>query len=275
MGRPSAGDGHDEQAPASRDADSSSELATAFRREWTGAHDATTASADLLPVRLTRAFVAVLPVDGAGLSLHETDLRVPIGASDEVATLAERLQFTQGEGPCIDSAAHRRLMVADTDELERRWPWFTAELFRHTPYRAVVSIPLAITRRSFAALDLFLVSSAAVETLSLTDLSAVSGELADALSSAVSAMSTGEPADPEVESEPGGLGMLPAWLHSAPAQARTYVWVAMGMMMTEFHLGAADALALLRSYSYSRAMQLDDVAAGVVTGTINVAEMAP
>src|ERR1700712_4797969 len=58
--------------------------------------------AELLPVRLTRACVRVLPIGGAGISaLAHPDLRLPIGASDDVAGYVERLQFTYGEGPCL------------------------------------------------------------------------------------------------------------------------------------------------------------------------------
>src|SRR6476620_1764222 len=57
---------------------------------------------ELLPVRLARAAVAVLPVAGAGLSaMAHPDLRLPIGSSDDVAAFADRLQFTRGVGPCL------------------------------------------------------------------------------------------------------------------------------------------------------------------------------
>jgi hypothetical protein len=61
------------------------------------------AGPELLPVRLARAAVRVLPgVAGAGISvLADPGMRVPLGASDEDAATAERLQFTVGEGPCL------------------------------------------------------------------------------------------------------------------------------------------------------------------------------
>jgi|GraSoiStandDraft_4_1057263.scaffolds.fasta_scaffold262987_2 hypothetical protein len=255
-----------------------SEAVIAFRKAWTGPGDAATASPELLPARLTRACVAVLGVDGAGLSLHETNFRVPLGASDEVATLAERLQFTQGEGPCIDSASTRRVLVVAPAELEKRWPNFTDELFRHTPYRAVVSLPLAITRRSFAALDLFLIDAPRLSDLSLPEVSAVSDQVVDALSMAVDEALDKPQTDPDTDRDPDAERddtLIPLWLTAAPAQARTYVWVAMGMAMTEFRLTAADALALIRSYAYGRELLIDDVASGLVDGSLNLAELRP
>ena len=58
----------------------------------------------LLPVRLTQACRRVLRVAGAALSGYQGGFRIPIGSSDEMATLAERLQFTHSEGSCVKTA---------------------------------------------------------------------------------------------------------------------------------------------------------------------------
>jgi hypothetical protein len=64
-------------------------------------------SADVgdLPVRLVWACARVLPVTGAGLALM-TD-KGPAGtvaATDGPALELEELQFTLGEGPCVDAS---------------------------------------------------------------------------------------------------------------------------------------------------------------------------
>jgi hypothetical protein len=60
---------------------------------------------ELLPVHLARAATTSLRVDGAGLSVHDAaGHSTPLGASDEDATTAERLQFTAGSGPCMFAA---------------------------------------------------------------------------------------------------------------------------------------------------------------------------
>lgn len=248
-----------------------------FRQAWAGSRDVATANPELLPVRLARACVDVLGVDGAGISLFHSDFRVPVGASDDVATVAERLQFTQGEGPCLASAATHRMVVADANELESRWPSFTRELFDLTPFRAVASLPLAVTRQSFAALDLFLIEASTARRLTLNDAYAVSEQVVTALAGAIDeALATR--ATPYGHASPGSDpadDLMPVWLTAAPTQARTYVWVAMGMAMTKFDLTAADAIALLRSYAYGHNQMLDDVATGLVTGSISLAEMQP
>src|SRR6478735_9204456 len=73
---------------------------------------------ELLPVRLAIACVRVLPVAGAGLSaLAHPDLRLPIGASDDVAGYVERLQFTHGEGPCLTAYATGRPQMMTASEV--------------------------------------------------------------------------------------------------------------------------------------------------------------
>jgi hypothetical protein len=50
---------------------------------------------ELLPVRLARACVEVLPVAGVGISMFgSSGMRIPVGASDDDAAAAERLQFS-------------------------------------------------------------------------------------------------------------------------------------------------------------------------------------
>lgn len=246
--------------------------AAMFRRVWTGEDDTSTACAELLPVRLSRACVEVLPVDGAGLSLHETAFRVPLGANDDVATLAERLQFTQGEGPCLEAAGERRLLVAGPRVLGDRWPAFTDELYRRTPYRAIASLPLALTPRTFGALDLYFTDPDAVDGVSLVDVSSVCAEIVEALQIATAAgpaPSTHVTLDSDVDPD-----VLPAWLTSAPARMRASVWVAMGMAMTAHRLTASDALALLRSYAYGHDLLVDDLAVALADGEMSAVDLA-
>ena len=226
---------------------------------------------ELLPVRLAKACVSVLPVDGVGVSLYQAEFRVPIGASDEMATLAERLQFTQGEGPCLESARTRRSVIADAAEMQQRWPSFADELLRHTPYRAIVSLPVLITPQTFVALDIYFVDPDAMERLSLAVVTDVTAEVAEALAAAVATASEAT----EMTDDEGNDLVMPVWLDVAPARDRTYVWVAMGMMMSQFQLSATDAVALLRSFAYGHDRLLDDVASELVNGTLLLAQLQP
>jgi hypothetical protein len=79
------------------------ELADRFRTAVRQTYREHSADAELVPMVLCQACVQVLPVAGAGLSITD-QLRIPLGASDEVVARAERLQTTLGEGPCLTAS---------------------------------------------------------------------------------------------------------------------------------------------------------------------------
>ncbi|MDT0263720.1 GAF and ANTAR domain-containing protein [Jatrophihabitans lederbergiae] len=261
---PDSGRGGDKTVPPTDVTSDSQTVAERFRAAWTGPADKSTAIPELLPVRLARACVQVLPVSGAGLSLLDHDFRVPVGSSDDMATHAERLQFTQGEGPCLDAAREHQVIVAAADEIERRWPAFGAEFLKHTPYRGVVSLPVRLSGNTVGALDLFLENEQDLGRLSIADGVTVTQQITDALAvaHAITKSATAWSDEPE-----------PLWLQSSSARNRTNVWVAMGMLMTRMDVPAADALSVLRAYSYGHDAVLDDVADELVKGTLDVAEV--
>lgn len=64
---------------------------------------------------LLRSCCRATGLDGAGVSIVDGDgAREPLYASDEAASVIERLQLTLGEGPCVDaSATGTPVLVAD------------------------------------------------------------------------------------------------------------------------------------------------------------------
>ena len=241
-----------------------SDLARRYRAAWADSRDPATAVPELLPVRLARACVQVLPVAGAGLSLLNHDFRVPVGASDEPASIAERLQFTQGEGPCLDAARKSRIVIAGEADIERQWPLFAADFFAQTPYRGALCMPLRLSPETVGALDLFVTDPDDLVKISLTDAVAVSDQIMDALIIAQAITGTTGAFSEEPE---------PVWLQSGAVRDRTNVWVAMGILMTRLKTTAPDALAVLRGYSYSHGAVLDDVARDLVTGELDVEQV--
>ena len=238
-----------------------------FYALWSGDGNPETASVELRPVRLTQACVQALPASGAGLSLSTTAFRVPLGASDDIASHAERLQFTQGEGPCLDAALGQRMLVVTEADIARSWPSFAEQLFATTPYRALISLPLHVAPGLAGALDLYLTGERQLAAVSLVDAAAVTDEIGQAL---------GDPAPVTRASSPWADETEPRWLQTDAARRRTNVWVAMGMLMSRVELTAADALATLRAHAYGRGEMLDDVADALVGGRLEItAVLAP
>ena len=207
---------------------------------------------ELLPTVLAEACVQVLGVGGAGLSVTRAlgsprALRVPLGASDEAAACAERLQTSLGEGPCLAATAAAEPVMADAAGIAARWPVFHAELIAQTPFRSVASLPVrwGEPAEPVAALDLYLTSPDAPSPRLL------SGGIADTIAEILFTSTA--------TIERHGT-WLPAWMAGPPARQRMNVWVAVGILTGHAGLHSADALALLRAYAFGHGVTLDDLA---------------
>lgn len=210
----------------------------------------------LTPAALARAVVEVLPVDGAGTSTLASVLRLPLGSSSDAAHRAEELQTTLGEGPCLGAAEAQASLVADLDDLIRRWPVYTDQLTDKTPFRAVAAIALRGPGRGvFAALDLYSTEPRLADRLDLQEIDRhVGAPLAALLSTCLD----------EVHGNITVAGTTPAWYETA-AGRRHDVWVAIGMLMGRRLRRTSDALSLLRAQAFSQDRSLDDLAADIVT----------
>jgi hypothetical protein len=216
---------------------------------------------ELLPARLARACTAVLPVDGAGLSLFfSAERRLPLGASDLESATAERLQFTAGEGPCITAHSTQEIVVADEDELEARWPGYSDALLARTGIRGVISFPLRGALEGVGALDLYVREPGHVGDVSLADALAVVAVLTATFATAM---------DDEPRRDTG-----PSWLDSPSAGRRALVWQAVGMANVGLELTTPDALTLLRAYAYGHGTDLDTVAEAVVERQLTLEELS-
>ena len=221
------------------------------------------AGPELLPVRLARACARTLGVDAAGLSVANGEAgRVPLGASSGTADLAERLQFTAGDGPCEAAQRDQEPVFAAATDLERRWPAFARLLAQRTPYRAVVALPIGETLAGPGALDLFFADETAVLDLDVFEAMSVS----DLAGAALGDATLWAPWSPR-----GG----PAWLHGPTAERRGLVWTAIGRVAMARGLTAPVALDELRSAARAAGRTVDDVAEDVVAGRIDPADLRP
>ncbi|MCW2602061.1 MAG: uncharacterized protein JWN61_196, partial [Pseudonocardiales bacterium] len=200
------------------------------------------------------------------LSLVEGRFRLPIGSSGGAAALAEALQFTHGEGPCLDAGRTGAIAGYSLQDIERRWPAFALELAARTPYRAILSLPLPLGPAASAAMDLYLVDPGALTAVSLSEAAAAAAEVVGALM-ADAALSRWLSPDADTAE--------PAWMDSAAASGRSKVWIAIGMLMKDTKESASDLLARLRAYAYAQGSTLDDVSAAIVAGALPVGAIAP
>lgn len=215
---------------------------------------------ELLPVRLSLACTRVLGVDGAGISMSSGGRRIPLGASSEAAMLAERLQFTAGDGPCMAAQRSREPVFAPLAELRRRWPAFADLLVERSPYRAVVALPLREAISGLGAIDLYFGRDEGVPELDVFEAMAV-GDLVTSTLSETAVWSTWSPAQG------------PDWLHGPAARRRGEVWEAMGRVALALDGDALAALALLRARAYGAGRTVDDVAHDLLAGRLRVTDL--
>lgn len=185
-------------------------------------------------------------VDGGGLSVvTKTGERETLYVSDPVAAEVERLQFTLGEGPCVDATnSGTPVMVADvgdaTDPANDRWPVFVGEVAR-SGVRAVFALPIRMGAISLGAVDLYRLTPG---NLSRRQLS--------------SALSTVEAAGAAV------LDGLELSMDPRSTPTSMIVHQAAGMVMVQLDCSIDEALVRLRATAFTEGVAVNRLAADVV-----------
>ena len=207
---------------------------------------------------ICRACVEGLDVDGAALSLLTAQMaRHTLHATDAAAELLEELQFSLGEGACIEAATTGRPVLVD-DLRERgqaaRWPVFAAAVLEQTSVRAVFGLPLRWGTANLGVIDFYR--------------RVPEGLNDDQRKDALRAADTAALMVLTLRTDPGELGALTArgqsWLDPMLA-ARAEIHQATGMVLAQLNIGADAALARMRAHAFVRGRLLIDVAHDVIT----------
>ncbi|MFE3856217.1 GAF domain-containing protein [Streptomyces griseorubiginosus] len=210
------------------------------------------ADAREIPGRLCEVAVRLLPVVGASVSLRSDGMPVQLSASSAQAARLSEIQATLGDGPCVYAATIGAPVLADdltNGRDARRWPVFAQEATA-AGVRAVYSMPLGNDAVCVGTLDLYRDTPGALATGDLRTAQLVAGVMTVALM----ALPQGE--------ENGSEGDEP-WL-SGLATDYDEVYQAVGMIMVQLDVGAAEALARLRAHAFAQNRTAVEVAGDVV-----------
>jgi ANTAR domain/GAF domain len=211
----------------------------------------------VLAERICHACVEGLEVDGAAISLMTaSDLRETLYASDATVDLLEDLQFSLGEGPCMDAASSGRpVLVPDLNDpaQTRRWPIYAAAVVDQARVGAVFALPLQWGTISLGVLDLYRRAPGSLSAPQVRD--AISAADAAAL------MLLGVRTDPDPDPDPDAEGDA-VWDRSWSKRAE--ICQATGMVVAQLGISPTDAFARLRAHAFSQGVQLGDVAHDVV-----------
>ena len=221
------------------------------------------------PGRICRACLAVLPVTRAAVTVMAgADRQEPIWASDEVAIHLDQMQFSLGEGPCVEAFTEGRpVLVPDLAELGgHRWPMF-ADAARRTAVRALFVLPLQAGAIVVGVLDLY---RDAPGMLAPDELAAAL-RTADALLWALLGLRNGPTADGSPEDGGDDEADPHGWLVGSQLN-HTAVYQATGMIMVQLALSPEAALSRLRASAFVQGRPVDEVARDVVTRRVRFDE---
>jgi transcriptional regulator with GAF, ATPase, and Fis domain len=202
-----------------------------------------------LAEQICLACVAGLDVDGAAISvLTASTMRETLWASDATAELLEDLQFSLGEGACIEAALTARpVFVPDLGDTARtnRWPIYAAAVVEQAGVGAVFALPLQWGAITVGVLDLYRRAPGSFSEEQSRD--------ALAAADAATLMLLG------LRTDPGeGLAWDRSWSNRAEIHQAT------GMVVAQLEISATDAFARLRAYAFAEQRLLGDVARDVV-----------
>lgn len=199
--------------------------------------------------------MVLFDIDAAAISLvFDGASSGTLGSSGEPARTYDELQFTLGEGPCLDSVAHHApVLVPDlADPDNTRWPIYGPALLSHQ-IRGVFAMPVLVAGEHVGALDLFRFQPgrlagdhlsgaiAAAELAGIPLLDVMNNDLQAAVN------------DPESN----------AWaeLHML---SRAEVSQATGMLVAQLDVDPAEALVRLRAHAYATGRTATEVARDIV-----------
>jgi hypothetical protein len=202
--------------------------------------------------RICELCVRTLDVTGGGISLvTATGNRGVVCATDDIASRIEDLQFTLGEGPCVDAVASGSpILIPDLTEFDdiavERWPAFL-EGAGAAGVKAVFALPMRIGAISVGVMDLYRDQPG---DLGAADLSAAL-QAADAAALALVHLDT------ELEGAfADDLGTRTTY--------QMQVHQATGMVQVQADVRTEEAFLLLRARAFSTGRPLIDIAVDVV-----------
>jgi hypothetical protein len=199
--------------------------------------------------------VTLLDVDAAAISLvFDGANAATLGSSGPPARVYDELQFTLGEGPCLDSVALRTpVLVVDLADLnDARWPLYGPAMLAHE-IRGVYAMPVLVAGEYVGALDLFRAEPVTLSTEQLTG-AIIAAELA-----AIPVLDLMDQDLQAAISDPSSN----AWAE-LNSLSRAEVSQATGMLMAQLDIDAAEALVRLRARAYATDRSAIEVARDIL-----------
>ncbi len=202
--------------------------------------------------QLCHACVGLLDVDGASISLIDAGgaMQGTFGSSGAVSRELDELQFTYGQGPCLDAFTQNRPVYVEDLDLpgEDRWPALAEAVLEHG-VRAVYALPVTVASKPIGALDLFRLRSGPLDGDALTGGLWAAGLAALPLLDLMNA---------DLDWQAAATGQY--GLQQLASLERVEVYQATGMIVGGLQVEPAEALVRLRAHAITRGLTASQVA---------------
>jgi len=195
-------------------------------------------------------------VTGAGVMLMSGEIpRGSLCSTDGVSQLIEELQYTLGEGPCVDAYQQDEVVAEPdlADPVARRWPAFSPPALQ-AGVRAVFGFPLRAGTVRLGALNLYRDAPGPLSGGQHADALVV----ADVAARWVLEAQAGAPPDTVAEELEAG------------ADFHFTVHNAAGIVSAQQDISVTEALIRLRTHAFSNDRPLADVAHDVIARTLQM-----
>jgi GAF domain-containing protein len=185
-----------------------------------------------------------------GITLVRDRTNATVASSSDRARAMDEVQYSFGDGPCLDAARHRHTNhVPDIDD-EIRWPEYRTVIASHG-LRSILSVPVPLDAdgSSGCAINVYAETAHAFSATDIETTERLAEEAGDAVRIAVRIAHLSDTA---------------AHLRAA-MDSRTSIDLAAGIIMAQNRCSQETAVTILKAASSARNLKLRDLAGAVIT----------
>ncbi|KAA2261850.1 GAF and ANTAR domain-containing protein [Solihabitans fulvus] len=184
----------------------------------------------------------------AGVTLERGGQVMTVASSDAHASMIDEIQYSSGQGPCLECMRGAEPILVPDLTRETRWGTYSTTMLAHG-VRSVYSHPLHADGTAIGALNLYATTVDGFDTQTRQAIQLTAEHTGVLLSAAINA---------------ARQAALTDQLRQALA-SRAVIDQALGMIMARDRCTAGKAFEILRTISSHRNLRLRDVAAEIVT----------
>lgn len=185
-----------------------------------------------------------------GVTLVRDRTHTTVASSNDLAKAMDEVQYTFGDGPCLDAARHHHTNhVPDITDENARWPEYRAVIAGHG-LRSILSapVPLDVEGSSSCAINMYAETTHAFTADDVRTTQRLAAEAGDAVRTAVHIAHFSDTAT-----------HLRATLKS-----RTAIDLATGIIMAQNRCSQETAVTILKAASSARNIKLRDLAVNII-----------